>query len=155
MSTLLNGAGFLGTKAPLISDITLVLILLTAMLFTVGWRLAVHRRYKAHRWVQTCAVLLNAVMVLIVMVNSYVSYILPGIPAKLGEATYGVATIHALVGLVALIYGVYVALVGNKIIPKRLRFTNYKLFMRIAYTLYMVATFLGVVVYIVFFVLDS
>jgi uncharacterized membrane protein YozB (DUF420 family) len=43
----------LGTNAPLISDITLILMLLTALLFTLGWRLAVRRRYKAHRRVET------------------------------------------------------------------------------------------------------
>lgn len=49
-------------------------------------------------------------------------------------------------------YTVYVTLVGNGLLPKRLRFTNYKLFMRTSYVLYMLATFLGVVIYIVVFV---
>jgi len=152
MSNFFKYPGFLGTEAPFISDVTLILMFLTAALFTLGWRLAVRRRYTAHRWVQTCAVLLNTVVVLIVMVSSFVIFILPGIPGKLGEGSYGITTVHALVGLVSLILGVYVVLVGNGLLPKRLRFTNYKVFMRTSYVLYMLATFLGVVVYIVVFV---
>lgn len=152
MSNLFNYPGFLGTGAPFISDFTLIVILLTAALFTLGWRLAARQRYTAHRWVQTCAVLLNTIVVLIVMVSSFVIFILPGIPGKLGEGSYGITTVHALVGFASLIWGVYVVLVGNGLVPKRLRFTNYKFFMWTAYLLYMLATILGIVVYIVVFV---
>ena len=152
MSNLFKGSGFLGTNAPFISDVTLILMLLTAVLFTLGWQLAIRQRYAAHRWVQTWAVSLNTVVVLIVMISSFVIFILPGIPAKLGEGSYGITTVHALIGLVSLLLGVYVTLVGNNLLPKSLRFTNYKLFMRTSYALYMLATLLGVVVYIVVFV---
>lgn len=152
MSSLFKSPGFLGTNAPFISDLSLILMLLTAVLFTIGWQMAVRRRDKAHRWVQTWAVLLNSIVVLIVMTSSYVIFILPGIPNKLGEGSYGITTVHALLGSVSLILGVYVTLVGNGLLPKRLRFTNYKLFMRTSYVLYMLATFLGIVIYIVVFV---
>lgn len=152
MGILFKSVGFLGTEAPLISDISLIVMLLTAALFTLGWRLAVLRRYEAHRRVQTAAVLLNSLDVLFVMVSSYVIFILPGIPARLGEGSYGITTVHALVGLVSLILGVYVVLVGNSLLPAKLRFTNYKPVMRVTYALYMLATVLGVVVYIVVFV---
>lgn len=152
MSNFFKYPGFLGTGAPFISDLSLILMILTAAMFTIGWRLAVRRRYAAHRWVQTCAVFLNTAVVLIVMVASFVIFILPGIPAKLGEGSYGITTVHALVGLVSLILGVYVVLVGNNLLPRRLRFTNYKLVMWTSYALYMLATTLGVVVYIVVFV---
>ena len=152
MSNFFKYPGFLGTEAPFISDVTLILMFLTAALFTLGWRLAVRRRFTAHRWVQTCAVLLNSVVVLIVMVSSFVIFIFPGIPGKLGEGSYGITTVHALVGLVSLILGVYVVLVGNGLLPKNMRFTNYKLVMRTSYALYMLAPFLGVVIYIVVFV---
>ena len=152
MGFLFKGIGFLGTGAPLISDISLIVMLLTAALFTLGWRLAILRRYEAHRRVQTAAVLLNSLDVLIVMVSSYVIFILPGIPARLGEGSYGITTVHALVGLVSLILGVYVVLVGNRLLPARLRFTNYKPVMRVTYALYMLATILGVAVYVVVFV---
>ena len=86
------------------------------------------------------------------MISSFVIFILPGIPGKLGESSYGITTIHALVGLVSLVMGVYVVLGGNGLLPKRLRYNNYKRWMRTSYALYMLATLLGVVVYIIVFV---
>ncbi len=127
-------------------------MMLTAVLFTVGWQLAVRRRYEAHRWVQTGAVLLNTVVVLVVMISSFVIFILPGIPHKLGEGSYGITTVHAIFGSASLLLGVYVVLVGNSLLPKRLQFTNYKIFMWTSYLLYMVTTLIGVVIYIIVFV---
>ena len=57
-----------------------------------------------------------------------------------------------LIGAIALVFGVFVALRGNKLVPKSLRFNNYKLFMRWAYALYMLATLGGVIVYIIVFI---
>ena len=153
MISFLNGPGFLGTHAPFISDLSLILILLTAIMFTIGWQLARHRHYQAHRWVQTVTAAINAIVVLCVMINSYVTHILPGIPAKLLEGDYGVTTVHAVVGTIGLLLGVFVVLRGNGLVPKALRFKNYKMFMRISYAFYMLATLLGVIVYILAFVL--
>jgi len=152
MENLLNGPGFLGTNATFRPDLTLVLILVTAMLFTIGWQLAVRKRYTAHRWVQTLAASLNAIVVLSTMISSFLIFILPGIPGKLLEGSYGVTTVHALVGMVGLVLGVFVVLRGNELVPQSLRFTNYKLYMRIAYALYMVSTLIGAVVYVVVYV---
>ena len=148
MLQLLNGPGFLRTHAPFLSDLTLVLICLTAILFTIGWQLARHKRYEAHRWVQTTTATLNAVVVLVVMVNSYLTNILPGIPGRLLEDDYGITTVHALVGLMGLLLGIFVVLRANGLVPNALRFQNYKLFMRTAYALYLLATLLGIMVYV-------
>lgn len=153
MKDILNGPGFLGTHAPFLSDLSLILILFTAILFTVGWQLARRKNYKTHRWVQTVAATINAIVVLGVMVNSYVAHILPGIPAKLLEGDYAVTTVHAIVGTIGLLLGIFVVLRGNGLAPKALRFENYKLFMRTSYAFYMLATLLGVIVYVLVFVL--
>jgi uncharacterized membrane protein YozB (DUF420 family) len=153
MSDFLTTPGFLGTKATLRSDLTLILILINAVLFNVGFILARKKHFTAHRWVQTSSVTLNTLVVLISMVTSYIIHILPGIPAKLGQGDYAVTTIHGLIGAVALGFGVFVALRGNGLVPKRLRFKNYKLFMRWAYSLYMLATLGGVTLYYIVFVL--
>jgi uncharacterized membrane protein YozB (DUF420 family) len=152
MSDFLTNPGFLGTKATLRSDLTLVLILITAVLFNIGFILARRKQFEAHRWVQTASVTLNTLVVLISMVTSYIIHILPGVPAKLGQGDYAVTSIHGLVGAIALLLGVFVMLRGIKLVPKRLRFKNYKLFMRSAYALYMLATLGGVAVYIIVFV---
>jgi len=152
MNELLNGPGFLGTNANFRSDAVLLLILVSAVLFTVGWRLAVRKRYEAHRWVQTFAVILSTLVVLLTMISSFVIHILPGIPAKLGEGSYGITTIHAVLGLAALLLGVFIVLRGNQLVPRALRFTNYKGFMRVSYALYMLSTIIGAAVYIIVFV---
>ena len=153
MKEFLNGPGFLGTHALFVSDLSLILILLTAILFTIGWQLARHSYYEAHRWVQTIAAVINVVVVLGFMINSYVTYILPGIPDKLLTGDYAITTVHAFVGMIGLLLGIFVVLRGNELVPNALRFKNYKLFMRTSYVIYMLATLLGVFVYILAFML--
>ena len=152
MRAWLAGPGFLGSNAPALSDVTLILILITAALFTLGRSLARRDRIQAHRWVQTTSALLNATVVLLVMVRAYLVHILPGIPASLGQGDYAVTTAHALVGATGLTFGLYVVLSANKVLPKSLRFHTYKPFMRAAYKLYMLATLLGVAVYALVYV---
>jgi uncharacterized membrane protein YozB (DUF420 family) len=149
----LTGPGFLGAGAPLYSDLSLLLILLAAGLFTCGWRLAARRQYESHRWVQTAAATLNALVVLSVMIASFVKHILPGVPGKLLEGSYGVTTVHAMVGAIGLILGIFVVVRANRRIPKRLPFKNVRQTMRVSYALYMASTFLGVLVYVAAFVL--
>jgi uncharacterized membrane protein YozB (DUF420 family) len=152
MSDYLTEPGFLGTRATLRSDFTLVLTIFTAILLTVGFVLARRKLFTYHRWVQTGAVILNSLVVIISMVFSYVIYILPGIPNKLGEGDYAVTTLHALTGAIGFLIGVFVMLRGNELVPKFLRFSNYKLYMRWAYGLYMLATLSGIMIYIIIFV---
>jgi uncharacterized membrane protein YozB (DUF420 family) len=152
IQTLLTGPGFLGTRALLHSDLSLLMILLTAVLFTIGWRLVVGKHFEAHRWVQTSSAILNTIVVLVVMIASFIVYILPGIPGKLLEGTYGITTLHALIGAFGLLLGVFVVLRANGLMPKPLRFKNYKLFMRTSYVLYMLATLVGVIVYITVYI---
>lgn len=152
MSDFLTTPGFLGTRATLRSDLTLIFTLVTACMFIIGFVLARRKQYNAHRWVQTVAVIINSLVVLISMVTSYVIYILPGVPEKFGEGDYAVTTMHALLGSASMLFGIFVALRGNKLVPKKLRFMNYKPFMRWAFGLYMLATLSGVMIYIIVFV---
>jgi uncharacterized membrane protein YozB (DUF420 family) len=152
MNNFLSGPGFLGTRAPFHSDLSLVLTLITAVLFTVGWRLARRQLYEAHRWIQTSAACLNAIVVIVIMITSFLTYILPGIPGKLLEGTYGITTVHAAVGTLGLLLGLFIVLRANGLVPKSLRFKNYKLFMRTSYGIYMLATLIGVIVYIAVYV---
>ena len=81
------------------------------------------------------------------MIYSFHTHILPGLPGKFFEGSYGVTTIHAMIGFFGLVLGIFVALRGNNLVPGSLRFSNYKLFMRTSYALYMIATLFGVLVY--------
>jgi uncharacterized membrane protein YozB (DUF420 family) len=152
MVELLHMPGFLGTAANFAADATLVIMLAIALAFSVGFGLARMGKYEAHRWVQTSAAVLSGGLVVWLMILPYRDFILPGVPGRLGEAFYGVTTLHAVVGAVALPFGMFVVLRGNRLVPGFLRFRNYKLFMRTAYVLYMLTIFLGVLVYIFWFV---
>ncbi len=128
-------------------DISLILGILVALTLTVGALMAVRKRYDIHRWIQTTAVSINVVQVLTIMIASFFKSAAPGIPQKLGETYYYAALIHALLGLCTLVFGTFVMLRGNNLVPRALRFNNYKLFMRSAYGLYMLITLLGIWVY--------
>ncbi len=145
--------GFLGTNAPFGPDLALVLVLFSSALFTVGWRLAVHRHYQAHRWVQTSAALINAVAVLAIMVGSFWGFVLPTLAARIRQPVTLITAIHAAIGTVTFLLGIFIVLRANNLAPQALRFRNYKLFMRTSYGLYMLSTLIGVSVYVATYVL--
>ena len=153
MTNLFTTPGFLGTRATMRSDLTLLLILVTVILFNIGFVLTRQKKFEAHRWVQTSSFILNTLVVLTSMVTSYITHILPGIPSKLGQGDYAVTTLHGIIGAIGLLFGLFVVLQGNKLVPKNMRIRNYKPYMRTAYILYMVATLGGIIVYIIVFVL--
>jgi plastocyanin/uncharacterized membrane protein YozB (DUF420 family) len=144
------GHGFLGTNASLMSDLSLLLGVLVALTLTVGVIMARRKKITAHRWIQSTAVTLNVLQVLVVMVGSFARSAAPGVPHRLGDGYYAIAMAHGLLGLVALVLGVFVAVRANELLPgflHVLRFHNFKLYMRTAYGLYIVSTLLGVGVY--------
>lgn len=147
--------GFLGTRATFGPDIGLVLILVSAVLFTAGWRLAVHKHYSIHRWVQTSAATINAVAVLSIMVGSFLGFVLPTLHATTYHPVTLITTIHAAIGAITFLLGVFVVLSANKLVPTSWRFSNYKLFMRTAYVLYMMSTLMGIAVYVATYMLRT
>ena len=152
MTEFLHQPGFLGTSANFAADFTLVAMLLIAALFTVGVAMALKQRYETHRWIQTTAAGLNAIMVLWMMILPFRDFALPGIPGQLNERFYAITALHAFVGFFGMTFGLFVTLRGNELVPEALKFSNYKGFMRVSYSLYMLATLLGVWVYFAWFV---
>jgi uncharacterized membrane protein YozB (DUF420 family) len=73
----LNQPGFLSTHAPLGADLSLVLILISAALMTLGVFLIRRKHREAHRWVQTAAVILNTTVVLTAMRRSFILNVIP------------------------------------------------------------------------------
>lgn len=153
MTELLHQPGFLGTSANWAADMTLLASALVALLLTIGVVLAVRGQYRAHRWFQTSAAALNAILVLWLMVLPFRDFVAPpDNPAGLPLSAIATTRIHAAVGTAALVFGLFVTLRANKLMPKFLQFNNYKAFMRVAYALYMLATLIGLFVYITWFV---
>lgn len=153
MTELLHQPGFLGTSANWAADVTLLASALVALLLTIGVVLAVRGQYRAHRWFQTSAAALNAILVLWLMVLPFRDFVAPSSnPAGLPLPAIATTRIHAAVGTLALVFGLYVTFRANKLMPKFLRFNNYKAFMRVSYALYMLATLIGLFVYITWFI---
>lgn len=152
MEDLMHRPGFMGTGANLLTDVALVLMALVAVIFTVGFVLARKGKYEAHRWVQTGGGVLTMVLVLWLMVLPYRDFVLSGLPERLPEPFYWVTTLHAVVGAVALPFGMFVILRGHGLVPKALQFSDYRLFMRLAYGLFMLTILIGFAVYVVWFV---
>ena len=154
MTDLLHAAGFLGTNGNWAADFTLIMMLLILGLFTLGAWLARQDKIEAHKWVQTVAAVVNLIFVLWLMVLPFRDFVVRDFGGSRLALFYAITSLHATAGFTALVFGWYVILRGHGIMPKALRFQNYKPFMRAAYGLYFLATVLGVIVYIVWFVVE-
>lgn len=139
-------AGFLGTEASFAADVALVGSLIVMLAFTVGAWLARRGQYAAHGWVQTAGAVINLLLVFGIMIPSLLS-VDPAENVELPASAFLAMTGHELVGTVAMLFGLFVVLRGNGLVPARLKFNNYKPYMRWAYGLYLAATLIGVAVY--------
>ena len=93
-------------------------------------------------------VLLNLAVVAMLMIPSFRAQVLPRIPAKLGKPYFALATIHATLGTVTELAGLYILLsVGTSVLPERLRINKYKLWMRSVLVLWWFVLLLGVATY--------
>ncbi len=146
--------GFLGTAAPRAADLTLLAESAMGLALIMGAMLARRRWYRAHGWCQSIVVLLNLVVIAAYMVPSFRRQVVPAIPADLGDSGYILAVAHGSAGLIAELLAVYILLVaGTNIMPQRLRFTRYRLWMRTALAFWWLVLVLGVVTYIRWYVL--
>lgn len=152
MTEFLHQPGFFGTNGNMAADITLSLSILVMLIFSLGYFLALRGRYDTHKWVQTSGALLNIVLVLWLMILPYRDFILRDTGGPREDIFYLVTMLHAGVGFFAFFWGNFVVLRGHKLVPKFLRFNNYKFFMRIAYALYLLTTLAGLWVYYTWYV---
>src|SRR6516164_5874091 len=123
----MNAHGFLGTNASVLSDLSLLFGIGVAVLLTIGVVMARRRKFEIHRRIQTTAVCLNLLQVALIMIGAFVRSAAPGVPSRLGEPYYAVAAVHGLAGALTVVFGTFVALRANELVPGALRFHNYKL----------------------------
>jgi uncharacterized membrane protein YozB (DUF420 family) len=144
--------GFLGTAGPFYADTLLTTEIAMGLMLLLGFWLARARKFKWHVVCQTAVVLLNAALIVFLMLPAFRSHVLPKLPARLGRMPYLISTAHAALGTVAESAGIYVLLVaGTDLLPIKLRFRNYKLWMRITLLLWWVALLFGVATYAVWY----
>ena len=140
--------GFLGTGATFEADVNLVVQLAMGAALVMGVVLARQHRYKAHGICQTTLLLLNLLMIGLVMWPSFRRQVSPRLPRVLRKLYYAAPMAHAALGLAAELLGLYIVLVaGTNVLPARLRFRDWKQWMRAEFVLWLVVVFSGVVTY--------
>lgn len=141
---IISNEGFLGSGAPFSADINLVVQVAMGGALIAGTCLAKRSRYKAHAVCQTSVLLLNLGMIGLVMWPSFAQQLRPASAKAFHKWYYQAAIIHAVLGTIAEGLGIYIAAVaGTKIIPKRLRFANWKRWMRAELVLWMIVLVTG------------
>jgi uncharacterized membrane protein YozB (DUF420 family) len=145
----LDASGFLTARSSLGADLALLLSAAVIVLLTAGVVMARRRRYDAHRWLQTSGVVLNAVLAVFWMLVSLWRFILPGIPGTLSKHGHALAAVHAAVGVVALVLGVFLVVRAGRLTRQGKSVSRYKTTMRVAYFVYLAAFVLGAWLYVV------
>jgi uncharacterized membrane protein YozB (DUF420 family) len=140
--------GLLGTGAGLKADVNLLVQLFMGAALLAGMLLARRKRYRAHAVCQGTVMALNLFMIAFVMLPSFRWGVAPGLPREIGKPYYYVATLHATMGTIAQLLGLYIVLrAATDWLPERLRFQNYKRWMRGELALWWSVIVLGVATY--------
>src|SRR5579864_3691622 len=118
-----------------------------------GAWLARRRRFRAHGRCQATVMLLNLVMISLVMAPSFRSQVSSNLRKTGTDLYYALPAVHAGLGTVAELLGLYVVLVatGAAVVPVRLRFTNYRRWMRTTLVLWWIVLALGAGTYFVWY----
>jgi len=129
------------------ADLNLVVQIVTGMALLGGVFLARRKFYMAHGICQTTVLLLNLVMIGLVMWPAF-QQVQPTLPRALHKWYYAAATIHAFLGLTAESMGLYIVVVaGTNILPQRLRFKNWKWWMRLELIFWYIVVLAGMATY--------
>lgn len=145
--------GFLGTGATFRADLNLVVQVSMGLVLLLGMLLAKRKNFRAHKYVQSSVMILNLVMIFLIMVPSFHKQVQPQVPGGLKEAYYLVPYVHATLGTIAEVLGLYIVLVAaTKILPRKLRFKRYKPWMRVELALWWLVILFGVSTYYVWYV---
>jgi hypothetical protein len=140
--------GFLGTAAPRLADLVLLLEVLMGVGLLVGAQLARSKRFRAHAWCQSVIVFSNFIVIVVVMVPSFYVHVSPKIPLRLGKAYYALATAHAALGTITEIAAFCILLAaGTDFLPSKLRMTHFKIWMRSVLMLWWLELLLGFALY--------
>ena len=119
----------------------------------VGMRLARLRQFRAHARCQTTVMLLNLVMIALIMIPSFHRQVSPNLGNATADLYYALPAIHAGLGSVAELLGLYVVLVamGVRLVPVGLRFRNYRAWMRTTLAMWWIVIGFGVGTYVTWY----
>ena len=145
--------GFLATWAGFGADLNLLLQIAMGVALLAGTWLARARRYRAHGACQSVVLILNLFLIATVMWPAFHQQVLPKISTRWNRAHFAIATVHGALGVVAEIFGLYIALVaGTDLVPQTWRIQRWKLWMRVELALWWMALAAGIVTYFIWYV---
>ena len=134
-------SGFIGPGV-LIADVNLALEVLLVLGLTFGAWLARRGGIEAHRVNQTVWVLMNAALVAFVMISSLQDVKLEGV-ATLAEMRVWVTWLHAAIGTLTVLSGLWLVLQMNDVLPGPLHVRWWKAMMRWTLAGYWATVLLG------------
>ena len=138
--------------AGLEANFNLVVQLAMGVALIAGAILARAKHYAAHATCQAAVLLLNLIAIAFVMWPSFFGRVMPALPKHVTDSYYGVATAHGFLGAIAELLGLYIVLaVGTNTVPRRLRISRWKLWMRVELALWWVVIVMGVLTYYVWY----
>ncbi len=141
--------GFFGLGT-LQADINLTLEVLLVAGLTLGMMLARRGNIEAHRISQTAWVLVNAALVALIMVPSIRTFKLAHL-ADLANIGNLVIVVHATIGTLTLLAGLWLVLQMNDILPARMHIRGWKTLMRATLAGYWAVALLGIATYRVWY----
>lgn len=136
-------SGFLGTGATFRADLNLLLQILMGVALLLGWWLARRKQFRAHGFCQSTVMLVNLILIVMIMLPAFNRVVQPKIHSALDDLYYLVAAIHAGLGILAELLGLYVVLVATKVLPEPLRFQNWRSWMKTTLALWWLVLLLG------------
>ena len=136
----------------LISDLNLALEILLVAGVTLGYWLAKRGNIAAHRANQTVWVLVNTVLVVLIMAGA-MQDVRPAGVSDFAKPQVAVAWLHAALGSVTVLGGLWLVLQMNGILPRRFHVRRWKTLMRATLAGYWLTALFGLAVYYVWFLL--
>jgi len=135
-----NKQGFLGTYAPIIADVNLIAQIALLGLLIAGLITIKRKKTTEHRYLLTTVVLFSVVLTVFIMVGRFFLLYTPG--------NFGWQLIvHGILGLAAILVGIYLMLMMDNRLDKRWRTKKWKLLMRVNWLLFLLVVLGGFVIY--------
>jgi plastocyanin/uncharacterized membrane protein YozB (DUF420 family) len=123
------------------------------LMLLAGFALARRKNFRAHKYCQSSVMLLNLVMIALIMYPAFDRQVEPQLPGGLKDSYFLVATLHAGLGAIAELLGLYIVLVAaTNLLPRSLRFKRYKPWMRAELALWWIVLLIGIGTYYVWYV---
>jgi uncharacterized membrane protein YozB (DUF420 family) len=140
--------GFLGRGALLGADLNLLVQVAISVLLLAGMGLARRGAHRAHGLCQTSAFIVTLALTVAWMIPSLRDIYAPGLVRGVVNRVNVAVAAHVVLGGGVLLLGAWVVLVaGTPVVPARLRFQNYKRWMRTLLSLWWAEIALGALTY--------